>query len=229
MPFSDISSRVTVFGISATDNRANRTVVSALKDIYERSSAGLAIDNWLNAVPGRVLEIRYGENDAGAYRNQGIIEIDPNFAEIYITKLGRAIRVSFKAVLTHELGHAVLGTADNDSVANLDGDNITAINPWLRQLGLPQQASYNSGFPPGIGPMIQSKDYTDRRAIVNSIVYRAGGYDRSAKGGLKINDINNFDLTASGVTGSTLIIGGDPNSSYKGTASNDWLYGGGGY
>jgi Ca2+-binding RTX toxin-like protein len=128
--------------------------------------------------------------------------------------------------LTHELGHAVLGLSDNDTMLYEKGDNVVAVNRWFKQLGFGEQASYEA-YDIGSHILVPDRDYTGGKAIINSIIDISPGSHLYRGDNTSTNGAN-LDLTASGVIGSTLIVGGIGNNTYVGTASADWIYGGGG-
>jgi Ca2+-binding RTX toxin-like protein len=223
MPYSDISSRVTI--VAGTGGQAFVTAVTqALTAIYEGSTlAANAINSWLNNHPGQNLQIIFRANDAAASVGQGVVFIDTAFftSTYYLSTNGRAVQDTFLSGLTHELGHAVKGLYDNDSFSNLAGDNVIEVNRWFVQLGIAEQASYNAYEKP-INILILGKEYTDGNAIKNAIIDR--GIYVSTDGTFTF-DRGNVDLTAMNVSGSTLIVGSAANNVYRGTADRDWIYG----
>jgi Ca2+-binding RTX toxin-like protein len=201
--------------------------MAALQHIYD-GSPGLAatVDAWLNAHPGTNIVIHFLANNAQGIVNGGVVNIDPAFftSNAYVTLNGTIAADTFESGLTHELGHAVGGWYDNESFSNLAGDNATNVNPWFAQLGYGQQSSYEayySPLDPGVNVVLTpGASYTAGAAIKNAIIDR-GLYQN---GPFMMNS-GNIDLALSGVTGSTLVIGGSGTNTYTGTTSRDWLYG----
>jgi Ca2+-binding RTX toxin-like protein len=230
MPYQSVSSRFTYIGSPDQVTQFE----NAIRAVYD-GSAGLrqSVNSWLASHSNQNIIIAFEANKAYApvslaTGGLGQIFIDPAYAAdlTYLSTMGKAANSTLESVVVHELGHAVGGKLDNDSFANLSGDNVNQVQPWLKQLGYDTRSSYNAIERNG-GLLKIGVDYTDGKPIANSIL-DIGTYDNRAAGGLFIQDTGNIDLTASGVKGSTLIIGGVSDNNYTGTASNDWIYGGAG-
>lgn len=225
MSFSTIFGRLTIDGEPSvalpTGTAFYNTVLESLQIIYDGSSlAASAIDDWLINNPSKNLQINFVSGAAQAIPGMGIVEIDPNFftSNYYISQNGSVVLDTFVSGFAHELGHAVTGKLDNETFSNLSGDNVTNVNYWFSQLGFAPQSSYEAYDAGGIvlNPNFQ---YTQGGAITNAIIDKSGTY---ASLGI---DTRMFNLTSLGVIGSTLIVGGNANNFYTGTASNDWIYG----
>jgi Ca2+-binding RTX toxin-like protein len=198
--------------------------MAAMATIYNRSPlAAKAIDDWLASNPTLNIRIKFEPDAALAYPNTGEVEIDPAFFEdaYYISTKGNVVMDSFVSGLAHELGHALTGLRDDDSFTNLAGSNILRVNPWFVQLGIEEQASYNA-YDKGPSYIEIGKAYTEGRTIANAIIDNAAG---SYSHGPFYMNTTELNLLASGVVGSTLIIGSSRDNVYVGNTDTDWFYG----
>lgn len=230
MPFSAVASRFTVDGAptppATTGTPFYHATMATLQQLYDGSTGlAAAVDAWLALHPGTNIAIQFLANNAQAVVNGGLVRIDPAFfnSNAYLALNGTVAADTFASGLAHELGHAVGGWFDNDSFSNLAGDNVVNVNRWYSNLGFAPQASYEAYYSPLITSNVvltPGTSYTAGAAIKNAIIDR-GIY---TSGSFTMNT-GNLDLAASGVTGSTLVIGGSGANFYAGTASRDWLYG----
>lgn len=232
MSYSNIQSRVYIDVSALTDPVAAAAmkikIEDLLKQIYDGSDkAAGKVDTWLTGHPDQQLTVIYTPGAAGTVPGaggSGIIRFDPytDFG-VYISSNGNVEKSLPEGVLAHELGHAVTGLKDDDSFANLDGSNDDLTNPWDAQLGIPERATYEATDD---GTTLRLHDaYTGGQSIDNAIFdIGPDPYDNSDHGGA-IFDSANIDLAGSGVTGSSLLIGGSAANGYGGTASRDWIYG----
>jgi Ca2+-binding RTX toxin-like protein len=142
-----------------------------------------------------------------------------------MTKQGELIAHSLITILAHELSHATTLLEDDHSLLNLEGRNVQNANEWFSDLGIPELASYHAqedlSQPTPASPGIQ---YTSGYTVKNVIVDRG----TSVPFFEQVEDLTSLDLPSSGVSGTSLIIGGESNNVYVGTTANDWLYGGAG-
>jgi len=228
MPFSSIQNRFTIDGAPSATNPTGSAfyyqALQALQLIYDGSpTAAAAVDAWLASHASNI-KVEFVAGAAQAYPGQGIIQIDPAYflSNYYISTNGNAVKDTFESGLAHELSHAVTGKRDNESLANLSGDNVLTANTWFSELGFAPQSSYEA-YDVGANLLIPGFQYTQGNSISNALIDRGTGVYSSL--GLVTW---HFDLTALGVTGSTLILGGYLNNLYVGTTSRDWIYGQGG-
>ncbi|MDB5701488.1 MAG: hypothetical protein JWL66_1687 [Sphingomonadales bacterium] len=184
--------------------------------------AATAIGAWLDAHPGRNIVINYSIDNMNG--DNGTIDFDPNWSsgKRYISTTGEGESLTTIAAFVHELGHAVTSLEDDDSLSDLRGGNIIETNKWYVQLGIPQRATYEA-----TGSLIEvGRSYTGGATIKNAIVDR-GLYSNTANSGIEFETAN-LDLSLSGITGASLVIGSGSENTYVGTSSTDWIYGGGG-
>ncbi|MEL7682528.1 calcium-binding protein [Citromicrobium bathyomarinum] len=228
MPFSNIASRIDTPGFNAPPPAVN-VALQAMEAIYNGSpGAAAAMEGWLQNHPGQNIIIQFlaGTAQAPLPLGGGRVQIDPAYFKpnIYLSDNGTAVFDTFLSGLTHELGHAIGGWADNDSFNDLAGENVTNVNQWLSELGFENQASYNA-YTGNLNLLDPGREYTNGESIENAILDIGQVYANPY--GLNF-DTRYVDLTYEGVAGSTLIVGGMSDNDYKGTVSRDWIYGGGG-
>lgn len=223
MTYDDIRGRVLVFGFSDDE-----LIHSAMRTIYNGSTlAAIAVNAWLAANPSQNIIISFTSNNAFAGLGTGNISIDPVWIanNLYISSTGQAVADTLVSGLAHELGHAITDFRDNDRFSNLKGDNITNVNPWFDQLGIPLQASYEAYDVSGV-ILDNGFNYTQGEFVENAII-DVGPYDNTPRGGVAFNS-SNIDLAANNISGPSLIVGGLRDNNYAGTTGRDHIYGKGG-
>ncbi|MFM9977003.1 MAG: calcium-binding protein [Sphingomonadaceae bacterium] len=103
------------------------------------------------------------------------------------------------------------------------GANVRLVNPWLTQLGIPQDLTYLTRQNSDVNVLRAGASYTDGKTVV------AGLFDNLVQtnpvNGATV-DTGNFDFSA--FKGAIVAIGSGADNSYTGTAFADWLYGNGG-
>jgi len=222
--YSDIQDRIQVVGFSDPN-----IIHNALTVAYEGSdSLAMAINSWLYEHSSDIV-INFTSGDAYATGfGSGEIFIDPIFCQqlMYVTTYGAAVRHSLLSVLVHELGHAIIGSADNVSFDNLKGNNVIQANSWYSDLGIPLQAGYVAQSNPEVDPdpdvLAEGLNYTGGVFLENAIVDRGTNLL-----GIDI-DFADFDLKLEGVSGRSLFIGSSRDNIAGGTDQGDFLYGQGG-
>ena len=226
--FSEISDRITIYGFVN-----NQEILEFIEWSYNTSpSLRTAILDWVE-VQGRTILVTFDagqmavppDDDGSVASGQVWADPDAVSSALLITPNGTAASISFYEALVHELGHAISGWEDDDSFADLQGENVYNTNIWLRELGLTERASYQAVDLTG-GLLIEGFEYTEGNLVENVIIDR-GIYYFEASGAGHF-DSGNFDFRANGVTNGALFVGAERANDVGGTDSRDYLYGAGG-
>lgn len=201
-------------------------IKDAVETIYNSSpSAAATMERWLSDHPSLNIVIRFVSDEAASPfpAGSGEVQIDPAYFSDnwYISTTGRSVRDTLLSGLMHELGHAIGGYEDNQSLQDLSGTNVIAVNAWFEEMGISQQSSYNA-YERGIRYIKPGYDYTQGVEVFNTILDHDGEYTTEY---ISFNT-SNIDRENVGVSGSSLIIGGLFDNKYTGTTSSDWIYGG---
>jgi Ca2+-binding RTX toxin-like protein len=141
---------------------------------------------------------------------------------LYIDINGKAVSDDLRGIILHEmLGHMFLGNKDHTG-SNLTPDNflssenISSINPYLRQLGIPERLVYSGYNRPG-DILEAGRQYVEDGATIDAVYVVESSYD-------------NQDWDASNVASNRdiLLIGNRNANELTAGAGNDWIYGGAG-
>jgi len=197
---------------------------SVFLSIY-KGAARTAIDNWLKTNPGQNVELKFKPGNAFVDRATNIINIDfalGNGAN-YLSRDGKVYPIRPELILAHEIGHLTSRLRDDWTATDLAGANVRLVNPWLTQLGIPQDLTYLTRQNSDVNVLRAGASYTDGKTVV------AGLFDKLVQtnrdNGATV-DTGNFDFSA--FKGAIVAIGSGADNSYTGTAFADWLYGNGG-
>jgi Ca2+-binding RTX toxin-like protein len=184
-------------------------ILAVLQTAYDGSStARTMFHNWIDA--GKIIDIRFVSGVFQAYRDTGIVEIDPSFISdlSYINDTGKAVLHSLLGALVHELGHALADKGDNYSATDYQGDNVRYVNNIWLELGLDKQISY----------IAQARN--DLHKV--GYQYTNGAAIDAAR--TKDTNMSSATLGAS----KDLLIGGPSANILQSSDGNDFLFGAGG-
>lgn len=216
--FSDISSKVEIDLFSG--EVTNSLVRTAFGDAYETSILfQQAVDNWISLNPSKKIVIEYwaAQSKADEPPGTGRLHLNPADDIKYISQTGEGVQHSWRSILFHELGHALINDNwDEPTYADLKGGNLQIVNGWYGQLGIPEESGY---FGRGAAITV-GKQYSDGVIISNSMVDRT----------VTINDVNrkDIDFQSYSIPGSVVFLGSERENSVGGTDAIDYLYGEGG-